>query len=180
MVKVDNREGHGMLKNEELKQRKLTSGFSYLEVVIALSITATTALGLMQITLQQSESARQLSAELQSQLLQLDIQNRLKVNKKYILEWQNNALYFVTDGLQSCDTSVTNKCHVSRCSDEQLAELDILELSCKAKDAGLIHQMELPPISGVNRISEIIISIWLTPELCRSQKCKLDEQRLWL
>lgn len=180
IVSVHNREGHGMRDSKDVKQRQSLSGFSYIEVVIALLIASTGTLGLMQITLQQSNSSSQLSALLRSQLLQLDIQNRLQVNKKYILEQRNNALYFTSGESPPCEQSIINKCHLSRCNDEQLAELDVFELSCKAKNAGLIHKMELLPSSGLNWVNEIIISTWLTPELCSSQKCKLGEHRLWL
>lgn len=180
IVRLRNWEGHGMRENKKVKQRKLLSGFSYLEVVIALIIASTSTLGLMQISLQQTDNSSKLSALLQSQLLQLDIQNRLKVNKEYILEQQNKALYFIEAQSLFCDQLMADKCYLSSCSDQQLAELDVLELSCKAKGAGLTHRMELQTSSQMEGGSEVVVSIWLTPELCRSDECKLAEHRLWL
>ena len=56
--------------NKDVKYGVLLSGFSYLEVVVALMIASTSVLGLMQMTLQQTTSASKLSVQLQSQLLQ--------------------------------------------------------------------------------------------------------------
>lgn len=148
--------------------------------MVALTIISVTALGAMQVSLKQTASVRELYARLQAQILLLNIQSRLSLNKSYIQQKQQQAVYFNRQDQTNCIGETLSWCQSENCDAQRVAELDVMEFICLAKEFGLTLELTLtvnqPPSWG----SEITVTIWLTSNRCETQMCKLVEQGIWL
>lgn len=155
-------------------------GFSYLEFVIAMSIASSCMLGLMQFSQKQHKATSETLAKLQAQLLLMNIQSRLALNKSYIRETQQGAVYFARTAEHKCDKAVANECHAAECNRLQLAQSDLAIMTCLTKEFGLIYELTLQPHPSLQWVNEIIASVSINAVNCAVDNCKLAQQRIWL
>lgn len=163
---------------EYKKVLKDSCGFSYIEIVIALTIISISSIGLIQSSLKQTANIRELYSRFQAQALLSNIQTRLDLNKAYIQEKQHQAVYFKAQ--LDCINETRDWCQSESCDAARLAELDVMEFTCSAKESGLIHQLTFSLSSSISWANQITASIWRISNHCEAQMCKLVEQRIWL
>lgn len=149
---------------DSVKAKSHQQGFSYLEILIAMLLFSVTAMVLAHISLGQAKATQMLSSQLASQQFLLTIQNRLSLNKEHIKQRQDKSLYFAARPLQSeCKVEQLSLCNNHFCRAEQLAQQDLLELDCLAKEAGIHYRISAGAILAAGNVLEVVLSIWLAP-----------------
>lgn len=152
-------------------------GFSYIEVVFVLAVISLGLLGLVQMSLQQTTTAKSLNNQLQAQLLLLNIQSRLSVNKDYINQQQNQAYYFTANTHAQCKESKID-CYSSACNSHLLAQADMSELTCLASDHNLALTLELLQVLNKGKGATVLTSIYSRSNACPNKLCLISEDKV--
>lgn len=164
-----------MVRKKYLPQDK---GFSYVEVIIALTVASASALGFMQASLAQAQSSAELNTQLQAQLLLLQVQNFIVINKHHILQNRQAATLFSVPSETSCSND-TDRCQKTSCTAAELLEHTFNELQCLAVESGNSLHLELEQ-TKVGEPQIVSASLWRNEDGCESEACKIIEQRIWL
>ena len=159
----------------KLLPKRYRKGFSYIEVLVAMLLFSSAFLALAHSGLNQVSLTRVLTSQLASQHLLLTIQNRLLLNSEYIKEWQERSVYFkdrATETNLDCSHGQLASCNNKVCTGEELALLDLFELSCLAKEIGAGYQLVLDSYDGINNLIRLQLLIWQASSICEPSQCK--------
>lgn len=164
-----------------VKPKLHQQGFSYLEILVAMLLFSVAAMALAHISLGQAKVTQMLSSQLASQQLLLTIQNRLALNTDYIKQWQGKSLYFAARPLQpDCKVEQLSLCSDRFCSGELLAQQDLLELDCLAKETGARYRIAPGAMLAVGNVIEVLLSIWLSSDSSEMSDSNVSNYKILL
>lgn len=141
-------------------------GFSYLEILISFALISLTLLALLNMTWSQASLLFYSEQNRAAHTLVYESIQRLKLNSSFLKHEQVSPVYFneAKPSAGDCKKIDEHICYQSFCTLAQMAQLDSLELNCRA----LKHKLKLEMLWQAQLDSVLVQA---KPQSCESSSC---------